>query len=90
MFLPCMLYGYPQNFRICLYSGIQNLIFKFSCCIILISFVTKILEKLDRFQEPGVKSKTNAAKTDLGIDDADKLEREKDKNIKLKKRQTEL
>jgi hypothetical protein len=27
---------------------------------------------------------------DLGINDADKLEREKDKNIKLKKRQTEL
>ena len=45
---------------------------------------------MDRFQEPGLKSKSHAAKVDLGIDEPDKVERLKDENIQLKKKQLDL
>lgn len=45
---------------------------------------------MDRFEEPGLKSRSYAVKADLGIDEPDRVERLKDQNIQLKKKQQEL
>lgn len=39
------------------------------------------IEKVDRFEEPALKSKSYAVKIDLGLNEPDKVERLKDQNI---------
>lgn len=45
---------------------------------------------MDRFEEPSLKSKSYTIKKDLNIDEPDKVERLKDENSQLKKKQNEL
>lgn len=49
-----------------------------------------LLEKVERFEEPQLKARSSAVKVDLGISDPDKVERLKDQNIHLKKKQQDL